>query len=43
MKKLYLKPSIEIIEYNLVDVVTTSTVQDYAHVKESWLDKEWLN
>lgn len=43
MKKNYLSPSIEVILYNFVDIVTTSTVQDYAHVKESWLDSEWLN
>ena len=43
MKKSYLKPSIKVISYNLVDIVTTSTVLDYAHVKESWLDSKWLD
>lgn len=43
MKKTYLAPSIEVVSYTLVDIVTTSTVQDYAHVKDSWLDEGWLN
>lgn len=43
MKKSYLKPSLEIVNYSLVDIVTTSTLQDYAHVKESWLDSNWIN
>ena len=42
MKKSYLTPSIQVVSYNLVDIVTTSTTNDYAHVKESWLDSEWL-
>lgn len=43
MKKSYLAPSITVVSYNMVDIVTTSTLQDYAHVKESWLDAGWLN
>ena len=43
MKKSYLTPSIEVVSYNLVDIVTTSTTKDYAHVKESWLNSDWLN
>jgi hypothetical protein len=43
MKKIYFKPTIEVITYDFVDVVTTSTTNDYAHVKESWLDETWLN
>lgn len=43
MKKFYLSPSIKIVSYNMVDIVTTSTTADFAHVKESWLDSEWLN
>ena len=43
MKKLYLKPSIEVVKYSFVDIVTTSTTDDYAHVKDSWLDEDWLN
>ncbi|MBO7214719.1 MAG: hypothetical protein J6V66_04395 [Clostridia bacterium] len=43
MKKSYLTPSIQVVSYNLVDIVTTSTTNDYAHVKESWLDSDWLN
>ena len=43
MKKFYLTPSIEVISYNLVDIVTASTADNYAHVKESWLEESWLN
>ena len=43
MKKSYLTPSIIVVNYEMVDIVTTSTTEDYAHVKESWLDSSWLN
>ena len=43
MKKNYLTPSILVIEYNHVDIVTTSVTGDYSHVKDSWLDDSWLN
>lgn len=43
MKKSYLAPSITVVSYNMVDIVTTSTALDYAHVKESWLESDWLN
>ena len=43
MKKQYLAPSIMIIEYNHVDIVTSSVLGDYTHVKDSWLDADWLN
>lgn len=43
MKKNYLKPSIVIFEYNNVDIVTASVLGDYTHVKDSWLDADWLN
>lgn len=43
MKKFYLSPSIEVVTYNSVDIVTTSVTSSYAHVKETWLDSEWLN
>ena len=43
MKKSYLAPSIIVVNYEMVDIVTTSTTEDYAHVKESWLDSSWLN
>ena len=43
MKKSYLAPSIIVVNYEMVDIVTTSTTEDYAHVKESWLDRGWLN
>ena len=43
MKKNYLTPSITIVNYSVVDIVTTSVTASYAHVKESWLESEWLN
>ncbi len=43
MKKIYLTPSVEVISYNFVDIVTTSVTTSYAHVKESWLESDWLN
>lgn len=43
MKKIYTAPTIDVIRYNFVDIVTTSTTDDYAHVKDSWLDESWLN
>ncbi len=42
MKKFYLTPSIQIVNYKVVDVVTTSVTKSYSHVKESWLDSNWL-
>ena len=43
MKKTYLTPSIMVVEYNHVDIVTASVLGDYTHVKDSWLDADWLN
>jgi hypothetical protein len=43
MKKSYLKPTVIVVNFTAVDIVTTSTTNDYAHVKESWLDISWLN
>ncbi len=43
MKKSYLTPSIEVVSYSLVDIVTTSVTSSYAHVKETWLESDWLN
>jgi len=43
MKKSYLTPSINVVSYNVVDIVTTSVTTSYAHVKESWLESDWLN
>lgn len=43
MKKSYMSPSIEIINYNFVDIVTTSiVVQDYAVIKDSWVEDSLL-
>ncbi len=42
MKKNYLTPSINVVSYNVVDIVTTSVTNSYAHVKESWLESDWL-
>ena len=44
MKKIYLTPSIMVVEFNCVDIVTASIVNaDYAHVKGSWIEDSWLN
>jgi hypothetical protein len=44
MKKNYLTPSIMVVEYNCVDIVTASIADgDYAHVKGSWIDSNWYN
>ena len=45
MKKNYLTPSIMVVEYNHVDIVTASVVQfqDFAHIKDSWIDADWLS
>lgn len=42
MKKNYKVPSITLIEFRVVDIVTTSVTSSYAHVKESWLESGWL-
>lgn len=42
MKKNYLTPSINVVSYNVVDIVTTSVTVNYAHVKESWIEGDWL-
>lgn len=43
MKKSYESPSIEVVLYNQVDIVTASiTGQDYTTIKDSWIDEEWL-
>ena len=43
MKKSYTAPSIMVVNYNQVDIVTASVLGDYTHVKDSWLDADWLN
>ena len=44
MKKSYISPSIEVVLYNQVDIVTASiTGQDYTTIKGSWIDEDWLN
>ena len=43
MKKSYLTPSIMVVEYNHVDIVTASvTFTDFAHIKDSWINPDWL-
>ena len=44
MKKSYLTPSIMVVEYNQVDIVTASiTGQDYTTIRKEWIDIDWLN
>ena len=43
MKKSYISPSIEVVLYNQVDIVTASIGQDYTTIKGSWIDEDWLN
>ena len=45
MKKFYLSPSIEVVLYNQVDIVTASISEnkDYTTIKGSWIDEDWLN
>ena len=44
MKKTYLTPSITVIEYNHVDIVTSSINNlDYTTIKGSWIDADWLS
>jgi hypothetical protein len=44
MKKSYLAPSITVIEYNQVDIVTSSINNlDYTTIKGSWIDADWLS
>ncbi len=43
MKKIYLTPSIMVVEYNHVDIVTDSiTESDYTTIKGSWIDSRWF-
>ena len=43
MKKNYLTPSVEVVSYNQVDVVTASiNDKDYTTIKGSWIDDSWL-
>ena len=43
MKKSYLTPSIEVVYYNQVDIVTASiNDKDYTSIKESWIENSWL-
>ena len=44
MKKSYFTPSILVVEYNHVDIVTSSINNlDYTTIKGSWIDTDWLN
>ena len=44
MKKTYQAPSIIIVNYNYVDIVTSSINNlDYTTIKGSWIDADWLN
>ena len=43
MKKTYMAPSIMVVEYNHVDIVTSSiNDKDYTSIKGSWIDANWL-
>ena len=42
MKKSYLSPSIEVVLYNQVDIVTASVGNDYTMIKDSWIEDSWL-
>ena len=43
MKKNYQSPSIEVVLYNQVDIVTASiSGQDYTTIKGSWIEDSWL-
>ena len=43
MKKSYMAPSIIIVNYNYVDIVTASiNDKDYTSIKGSWIDDNWL-
>ena len=43
MKKSYMAPSIIIVNYNCVDIVTSSINNlDYTTIKGSWIDADWL-
>ena len=43
MKKSYTAPSIMVVEYNQVDIVTSSiNDKDYTFIKGSWIDADWL-
>ena len=44
MKKSYLTPSIMVVNYNQVDIVTSSINNlDYTTIKGSWIDADWLS
>ncbi len=44
MKKTYLTPSIMVVEYNHVDIVTMSISGDeHTTIKGSWIDIGWLS
>ena len=44
MKKSYIAPSIMVVNYNQVDIVTSSINNlDYTTIKGSWIDTNWLN
>ncbi len=40
MKKSYLTPSITVVEYNVVDIVTASNfdLNGFSNVKENWIE-----
>ena len=43
MKKSYLTPSIMVVNYNQVDIVTASiNDKDYTTIKGSWIENSWL-
>ncbi len=44
MKKSYVSPSIMVVNYNQVDIVTSSINNlDYTTIKGSWIDADWLS
>ena len=43
MKKNYLTPSVEVVLYNQVDIVTASiNDKDFTTIKGTWIDDSWL-
>lgn len=44
MKKSYLTPSINVVEYTLVDIVTASffDIDGHSDVLKDWIHPDWL-